>query len=70
MKKYLDYELAPFPLSLFMENGLRKNVKSQLYDEFRVIDAPPIFDNTIHVVDGGFLLHKVVWQKMTLLMKS
>lgn len=30
MKSYLKFELAPFPLSIFTENGIRKNVKSQL----------------------------------------
>lgn len=62
MKKYLEFELAPFPLALFTENGLRKNVKSQLYDEFNSIDTLPT-SNIVHVVDGGFLLHKVVWNK-------
>jgi len=63
MENYLQYELAPFPLSLFTENGLRKNVKSQLYDEFTSISAPEISISVVHVVDGGFLLHKVIWQK-------
>lgn len=60
---YLRYELAPFPLSLFTENGLRKNVKSQFYEEFTAVDAQEISTSVVHVVDGGFLLHKVVWQK-------
>lgn len=34
MKQYLKFELSPFPLSLFTENGLRKNVKSDLYKLF------------------------------------
>ncbi|KYM99414.1 hypothetical protein ALC62_09846 [Cyphomyrmex costatus] len=57
------YELAPFPLSLFTENGLRKNIKSQLYDEFTTISVPTYSNSVVHVVDGGFLLHKVIWQK-------
>ncbi|KYN14791.1 hypothetical protein ALC57_12999 [Trachymyrmex cornetzi] len=63
MKEYLKYELAPFPLSLFTENGLRKNTKSDLYDEFVSIETLPVSDSIIHVIDGGFLLHKVIWQK-------
>ena len=39
MKEFLEYELAPFPLSLFTENGLRKNKKSELYNEFTSITA-------------------------------
>lgn len=63
METYLQHELAPFPLSLFTENGFRKNVKSQLYDEFTSTNAPTHSNNVVHVVDGGFLLHKVIWQK-------
>lgn len=63
MEYYLQYELAPFALSLFTEHGLRKNVKAQFYDEFATVDAPSQSNSVVHVVDGGFLLHKVVWQK-------
>ncbi|CAH0560393.1 unnamed protein product [Brassicogethes aeneus] len=58
METYLQYELAPFPLSLFTENGLRKNVKSQLYELFVSVNGPTHSDGIVHVVDGGFLLHK------------
>lgn len=68
MKAFLQYELAPFPLSLFTENGTRKNVKSQLYDEFTNIDALPTSDNHVHVIDGGFLLHKVFGKRIARLM--
>ncbi|CAH1102834.1 unnamed protein product [Psylliodes chrysocephalus] len=61
MESYLQYELAP--LSLFTENGLRKNVKSQLYDLFVSANGPTNSDGIVHVVDGGFLLQKVIWQK-------
>ena len=63
MKKYLKFEIAPFPLSLFTENGFRKNVKSQLFDHFRRTEALPSTTNVVYIIDGGFLLHKVVWQK-------
>lgn len=54
METYLQYKLAPFPLSLFTENGLRKNVKSQLYDLFVSANGPTLSDGVVHVVDGGF----------------
>lgn len=58
METYLQYELAPYPLSLFSsQNCLRKN------EEFTTIDSPTLSNNVVHVVDGGFLLHKVIWQK-------
>lgn len=63
LKGYLQYELAPYPLSLFDDSGMRKTKKSTLYDvlEPSIIDVKlPDFDIT---VDGGFLLHKVVLSK-------
>lgn len=64
IKNYLHYELAPYPLSIFTENGLRKNMKSQSYNEFTSVDALPDSDHIVHVIDGGYLLHTVVWKKM------
>lgn len=55
------HELAPYPLSLFDETGMRKNVKSDLYAFFEPDAEPTSTVNTIYVVDGGWLLHKVVW---------
>ena len=63
MEKYLKFELAPFPLSLFTENGFRKNLKSQLFDHFTRTEALPSTTNVGYVIDGGFLLHRVVWKK-------
>lgn len=63
MKNYLNYELSPFPLSLITENGFRKNVESHFYKIFDSIHSLPLSDETITVVDGGFLLHKAVWEK-------
>lgn len=63
MKQYLNYEPSPFPLSLFTLNGFRKNVKADLFDEFTSANISPPSRNTVHVVDGGFLLLKVVWLK-------
>ncbi|GBP73891.1 hypothetical protein EVAR_82720_1 [Eumeta japonica] len=53
METYLQYELAPFPLSLFTENGLRKNVKSQLYELFESANGPTHSDGIVHVVDAN-----------------
>lgn len=64
MKSYLMYELAPYPLWLFNDNGFKKNVKSELYKDFtNISDLPNAANNVIYVIDGGFLLHKVIWQK-------
>ena len=63
MAKYLAFELVPFPLSIFTENDFRKNVKSQLFDHFTCTEALSTTDNFMHIIDGGFLLHNIIWQK-------
>ncbi|CAG9820707.1 unnamed protein product [Phaedon cochleariae] len=62
LQQYLEYELAPFPLSLFSEEGMRKGTKSSLYKAFTPLPSDVQFENKVHVIDGGFLLHRVVWQ--------
>ena len=62
MKQYLQFELVPFPMSIFNDDGMRKTQKSVLYDQFLAIPKPLLDDsNLMHVIDGGFLLHKVLW---------
>lgn len=57
------HELAPFPLSLYDARGkMREPTKSEL---FKAFTGKPISDINLSeyetVIDGGFLLHKVVW---------
>lgn len=40
---------------------MRKTEKSKLYDNFRAIDEELPSQNCVHVIDGGYLLHKCVW---------
>ncbi|GBN72600.1 hypothetical protein AVEN_95482-1 [Araneus ventricosus] len=56
--------MSPFPLSLLNEEGMRKGTKSFLFSAFTPtkIDAIQGKNNFV-VVDGGHLLHKVVWQR-------
>ncbi|KAG5862592.1 hypothetical protein JTB14_027100 [Gonioctena quinquepunctata] len=65
LKKFLAYELAPFPLSLITEEGMRKGTKSLLYNAFEPLteNFQP-GDRHHHIIDGGFLLHKVVWGRV------
>lgn len=63
LKKYLSYELSPFPLSLFDEIGMRKSKKSALYDLFQPVSHIESSGKVLFVIDGGFLVHKVVWNK-------
>lgn len=63
LMKFLEFELAPFPLALFNESGMRKTVKSVLYTMFEPTDNAVQLSHMNIVVDGGFLLHRVIWQK-------
>lgn len=64
MKKYFEYELAPFPLTLFSGDGMRKCTKSSLYNAFSSQDASQNFgENKLFVMDSGHLLHTVVWDR-------
>ncbi|CAH2098341.1 unnamed protein product [Euphydryas editha] len=64
VKEYFRYELAPFPLSLFGEDGMRKGTKSSLFNAFTPVErSSNISANSHFVIDGGFLLHKVVWDR-------
>ncbi|GBM43443.1 hypothetical protein AVEN_18609-1 [Araneus ventricosus] len=58
---YFEFELAPFPLSLFDVGGLCKTHKSVVYDLFSTTTVVH-FTSACYVVDGGFLLHRVLWQ--------
>lgn len=64
MQSFFNYELSPFPMSMFSQEGMRKGTKSSFYAAFTPVDI----ENTqgkskFVVVDGGHLLHKVVWPK-------
>ena len=65
VKEFLKYEISSYPQSIFNENGMRKNVKSNLFEEFSNVDISRLINTDIYVIDGGFLLHKVKWNKCT-----
>ena len=62
----LSFELSPYPPSLFNEEGfLRSGTKSDLSTYFfdQRDDEPeiPLAETTLIVIDGGALLHRVIW---------
>nr|CAH7764460.1 unnamed protein product [Callosobruchus chinensis] len=59
----LSYELSPFPPSLFDEEGyMRKSSKSELFKLFKAYPESDLQPKDFYnVIDGGWLLHKVVW---------
>ncbi|CAG4943948.1 unnamed protein product [Parnassius apollo] len=61
IEKYFEYELAPYPLSIFDEIGMRKTQKSAIYDCFQTVILDIDNINSTFIIDGGFLLHRVVW---------
>ncbi|KAJ8678207.1 hypothetical protein QAD02_013994 [Eretmocerus hayati] len=61
MKEYLKLELAPYPKSLFDQDGMVKTPKSKFMDHFTPLSGKPNIAGLKYVVDGGFLLHRVVW---------
>lgn len=65
LKDFLKHELSPFPLALFAEDGIRKGTKSTFYRAFHsvTLDEEQQGKDTHVVVDGGHLLHKVVWPR-------
>lgn len=63
-RNLFKYELAPFPISLFTEESMHKARKSMLYEAFTPVQEPVDFGSSkCAVIDGGYLLHKVVWSK-------
>ncbi|XP_044579087.1 uncharacterized protein LOC123261518 [Cotesia glomerata] len=61
IEKYFEYELAPYLLSLFDDIGMRKTQKSTIYDCFEKVNIDINNTNATYIIDGGYLLHRVVW---------
>ncbi|CAG9760486.1 unnamed protein product [Ceutorhynchus assimilis] len=62
LEGYHQYGLSPYPTSLLDDNGMRKTTKATLYDSMTPIDIE-LERNVTYIIDGGFLLHRVVWSK-------
>lgn len=55
--------LGPYPLSLFDAVGMRKSMKSALYIVFETVIIQTNNTNAIYIIDGGYLLNRVVWER-------
>lgn len=63
LEQCFTFELAAVPLSIFDERGLmKKTKKSSLYQLFKSVPERS-FDkaNCLYVLDGGNLIHRVLW---------
>jgi len=65
MAPYFGYELTSVPAALFKESFMRKPNKAQLKNELLkgVTTSQAVQPDTVRIIDGGFLLHKVKWQQ-------
>lgn len=63
LPEYLKYELSPYPMALFDDEGIRKTNKSALFTCFKPIPTELDKSNVTYVIDGGFLLHRVIWHQ-------
>ena len=64
VEKYFDYELTPYPMSLFKDGCMRKADKAALRSLILTEDGP-IIPGTFGVIDGGALLHQIHWPPNT-----
>lgn len=62
MEQYFGYELSSLPTSLFKDKYMRKTDKSQLAKELcNNVESSSVPQSSLHVIDGGYLLHVVHW---------
>ena len=53
VKELFKFELAPFLMSLFTEEGMRKGTKSAMYSLFTPIEEVNLGNRKCNVIDGG-----------------
>lgn len=64
MDEFLAYELAPQPPSLFKDGVMRKPTKKAIGDLLKSFtQQSKLPENCLFIIDGGHLLHSVVWPK-------
>lgn len=63
LDEYLKYELSPYLLAIFDDVGMRKTNKSTLFKCFKPIIYEMDTSNATYIIDGGFLLHRVIWHQ-------
>lgn len=65
LEQCFEYELSTEATSMFENFGMRKTKKSALFEVFdKLLKDVPLVEpigRKLYFIDGGFLLHKVVW---------
>ncbi len=62
LENYFQFELSPYPLSLFDETDMWKTRKSEPYPIWLECNVH-LSSNDKFVIDGDFLLHHVMWTR-------
>ena len=63
---YFQYKLPPYPLALFINTGMRKNVKSALYREFSNVEWQELAKTDCFIIDGcylGVMFHTAMYHR-------
>ena len=67
VEKYFSFGMTPYPTSLFKESFMRKADKASLrraiMSDDEAVGKEQIDKNSLYVIDGGALLHRVRWIK-------
>ncbi|KAJ8671768.1 hypothetical protein QAD02_003027 [Eretmocerus hayati] len=63
MREHLKLELAPYPKALFDQDGMCKTQKHKFIENFTPLSEKPDCSEMKYVIDGGFLLHRVMWSQ-------
>ena len=63
LQDYLHYELTSYPSSLFSDEKCGEGTKSLLFKAFVPIADNFEYGDSIYIIDGGFLLHRIVWYR-------
>ena len=62
LRECLNFELVPYSVALFDENGMRKK-EIILIRFFNPMNINLDFETANYIIDGEFLLHREVWQE-------
>ncbi|KAJ8676127.1 hypothetical protein QAD02_011913 [Eretmocerus hayati] len=63
MREHLKLELAPYPKALFDQDGMCKTRKHKFIENFTPLSGKLDCSEMKYVIDGGFLLHRIMWSQ-------
>ena len=66
-KTYFEYELSPYPTSMFVNNVKRRKGKKSRFIALvssGIIQCIELHDKSLNMIDDGYFLNSVVWPKL------